>query len=141
SPQQALQDLQSLFAGSTEVGRKYNIFLDDATLKSAYFRETGEKVTGTLTAQQRIIATNSELFRQGADMIGQWSRESDGLAGQQAQLRANLINLGDAIGKGALPMLTNLVGAANKAATAFASLDPAVQSAIGRFGALGVAGA
>lgn len=141
SPQQALADLQSLFAGSTEVGRKYNIFLDDATLKSAYFRETGERVTGTLTAQQRIIATNSELYRQGADMIGQWGRESDGLAGQQAQLRANLINLGDAIGAGVLPMLTELAGAANWAAQKFAGLDPEVQSTIGKFAALGVAGA
>lgn len=140
SPQQALADLQSLFAGSTEVGRKYNIFLDDATLKSAYFRETGEKVSGTLTAQQRIIATNSELYRQGADMIGQWGRESDGLAGQQAQLRANLINLGDAIGAGVLPMLTDVVGVANKAASAFGSLDPAVQKGIGRFAAFGAAG-
>lgn len=140
SPQQALQDLQSLFAGSTEVGRKYNIFLDDATLKSAYFRETGEKVTGTLTAQQRIIATNSELYRQGADMIGQWGRESGELAGQQAQLRANLVNLGDAIGAGVLPMLTDVVGVANKAASAFSSLDPAVQKGIGRFAALGTAG-
>lgn len=140
SPQQALQDLQSLFAGSTEVGRKYNIFLDDATLKQAYFRETGEQVTGTLTAQQRIIATNSELYRQGADMIGQWGRESSGLAGQQAQLRANLTNLADEIGQGVLPMLTSIVGTANKLVGVFSSVDGATKGMAGAFAGFGVIG-
>ncbi|MEM9515428.1 MAG: hypothetical protein AAGA42_11290, partial [Actinomycetota bacterium] len=139
SPEQALQDIQAGFAGSTEVLRKYNIFLDDATLKQAYFRETGEEVTGTLTAQQRIIATQSELYRQGADMIGQWNRESGELAGQQAQMTANLQNLGDTIGAGVLPHLTTFTSMLNDAAGGLASIDGATGGALGNFATIGVA--
>lgn len=140
SPQQALEDLQSVFAGSTEVGRKYNIFLDDATLKQAYFNETGEKVTGTLTSQQRIVATNAEIFRQGADAVGQWNRESGELMGQQAQLRANLTNLGDAIGAGVLPMVTQMTAGLVKVSEAFTSLSPETQATIGKFAGLAAGG-
>jgi len=142
SPEQVLQDLQSGFAGSTEVLRKYNIFLDDASLKAAVFRETGEEVTGTLTTQQKIIAINSELYRQSADAQGQWARESDGLIAQQAQLKAELENLQATIGAGVLPVVNELVGTLTNAAAAFNSLDPAVQSGVGTFAtyATGVAG-
>lgn len=140
SPQQAIEDLQSAYAGSTEVLRKYNIFLDDQSLKQAYARETGEQVTGTLTTQQKILAINSELYRQGADMLGQWGRESGELAGQQATLSANLTNLSDKIGAGVLPMLTDVVGAAASTAGALASVDEATGGAVGRFAALGAAG-
>lgn len=146
TPEQALQDIQAGFAGSTEVMRKYGIFLDDATLKTAYYRETGEKVSGTLTAQQKIIAINSELYRQGADMIGQWGRESGELAGQQAILKAELTNLSDAIGAGLLPMVTQGVTGLTAFASAVGSIDSATAGTIGKVAgfatiALGVAGA
>jgi hypothetical protein len=137
APEQALQDIQAAFAGSTEVMRKYGIFLDDATLKSAYIRETGEKVTGTLTAQQKIVAINSEMYRQGADMIGQWGRESGELSGQQAILRAELTNLGDEIGAGVLPMLVSVMTTATGVVTAFSSLDSATNGLIGQFAGVG----
>ena len=139
APEQALQDIQSAFAGSTEVMRKYGIFLDDATLKSAYFRETGEEVTGTLTAQQKIVAINSELYRQGADMIGQWGRESSELAGQQAILKAELTNLGDAIGAGVLPHVVSLMGGLTSMVSLFSSIDRATAGAAGSIAAVGVA--
>lgn len=130
-PTQVIEDLQSGFAGSTEVLRKYGIFLTEADLKAAVFRETGEQVNGTLSTQQRIIAINSELYRQSADAQGQWARESGELLGQQAQLTAELDNLQAAIGAGVLPVLTDVTGAAVSAAGAFGDLDPAVQSGVG----------
>jgi hypothetical protein len=103
SPEKAVQDIRSAFSGSVEVMRKYGIFLDDLTLKAAYFRETGHEVTGTMTGQQKVIAVNAELYRQGADMIGQFGRESATLAGQLPILKANLRNISDAVGAGVLP--------------------------------------
>jgi hypothetical protein len=140
SPEQSIQDITSAYAGSTEVLRKYNIFLDDRTLKEAYARETGEQVTGTLTTQQRIIAINSELYRQGADMIGQWGRESGELSGQQAILRAELTNLSDEIGAGVLPMMVGIFGAVNKVVGAMGSMDAATNGMVGKFAALAVGG-
>ncbi len=131
SPEQALQDLQAGFAGSTEVLRKYNIFLDDAGLKSAYFNATGQEVTGTLTAQQRVIATHQAIMEQSTDIQGQWARESDSLAANQAKLSAELDNLRANVGQGVLPVMNDLVSGLGDAAGAFGDLDPAAQSAVG----------
>lgn len=138
--QQALEDLQSGFAGSTEVLRKYGIFLDDAGLKQAYFRETGEKVTGTLTAQQRILATHSEIMRQGADMWGQAERESGGFARAQDNLKAALENASASIGASVLPAVTGLVTGLGHAVTAIGGVNDATGGMVGNLLAIGTAG-
>lgn len=137
SPEQALQDLQSAFAGQTEVVRKYGIFLDEASLKQALLRETGEKVTGTLSAQQRVIATHAAVMQQSTDMQGQWARESDSFAAQQAKLNANLENLAAGIGKGVLPMMTQMVGTASDLVGAFSKIDAVSGGAVGSIAGIG----
>jgi hypothetical protein len=62
------------------------------------------------------------------------------MANQQRILKAEFKNLSDGIGAGVLPMLTQLVGVAGKAVGAFSQLSPEVQSTIGKFAAIGVAG-
>ena len=111
TPTQALEDLQSAFAGQPEVIRKYGIFLDDATLKQAYFRETGERVAGTLTAQQRLVATNAEIWRQGADMWGQAARESGSLERKVADLKAVVANVAADFGAPLVGFASGLIGA------------------------------
>lgn len=140
SPDQVIQDLRAAYAGSSETLQKYNVFVNDANIKAAIFSATGEKVTGVLTSQQRVMGINLLLTEQTVDMQGQWNRESGELAGQQAQLSANMKNLADNIGKGVLPMATSLVGVLNKAATAFAELSPETQATAGRLAAIGVIG-
>jgi hypothetical protein len=138
SPQQAVQDLSAAYAGSTEVLRKYNIFLDDRTLKEAYAAKTGEVVTGTLSTQQKIIAINAELYRQSADMAGQWGREAGELAGLQATLKAELTNLADEIGAGVLPHMVSMMSLATKAIGVFSSLDSATKGTVGSMATFGV---
>lgn len=140
SPEQAIQDLTAAYAGSSETLQKYNVFVNDTNIKAAILSATGEKVTGTLTSQQRVMGINLLLMEQTADISGQWGRESGELAGQQAQLSANMQNLSDNIGRGVLPMLTELVGKGASVAGALASMDDATGGAIGRFAALGTGG-
>lgn len=137
---QALEDLQSGFAGSTEVLRKYGIFLDEGSLKQAYFRETGETVSGVLTAQQRIVATNSEIWRQGADMWGQAEREAGGLARAQDNLKAEFENMAAALGESLVPSLTSLLSVGAKTFGVIGDLDHATGGAVGKFLAFGTAG-
>ena len=139
SPEKAVQDIRSAFSGSVEVMRKYGIFLDDLTLKAAYFRETGHEVTGTMTGQQKVIAVNAELYRQGADMIGQFGRESATLAGQLPILKANLRNISDAVGAGVLPALTGTVTMLGRVASAAADSNPELLTFAGTLGTAGVA--
>jgi hypothetical protein len=138
SPEQALQDIRSGFSGSVEVMRKYGIFLDENSLKQSYFIQTGERVTGTLTAQQRVLATNAELFRQGEDMLGQFGRESDQLVGQVAILKAELKNLADGVGGGLLPHFTNGIAVIGNFAEMLGNTSPEVQGLIGKLTGMGV---
>lgn len=140
TPDQAIQDLTAAYAGSSETLQKYNVFVNDTNIKQAILDETGKKVTGTLSSQERVMGINLLLMEQTADISGQWARESDGLAGQQAQLSANLQNLSDNIGRGVLPMLTKIVGTGAEVAGTLASMDDATGGAIGRFAALGAGG-
>lgn len=137
---QTLQDLQSGFAGQTEVLRKYNVYLDDAGLKQAYFKQTGEKVTGTLTAQQRIVAINAELWRQTADQQGQAAREAGGFQRAQDNLKATLENAAASIGKSVLPMVTGLVQGITTGIGALGAFNDATGGLVGQMGMLAVAG-
>jgi hypothetical protein len=139
SPQQAIQDMESAYAGASIPLRKYNIYLDEAGLKQAYLRETGEKVTGTLTAQQRIIAVHSEVVRQGADMWGQWDREINEANAQQVMLRANLQDLAAGIGQGVVPAMSDMLGGLNSVVTKVNELDPKILQGAGSFAAYGTA--
>lgn len=108
---QAVDDLRAAFAGSTETVQKYNIFLNETELKAALFRATGEKVTGTLTAQQRVLATQTALLEQTADIQGQAAREAGGYARAEDNLRATLENTAASIGESTLPAMTQLLNA------------------------------
>ena len=106
---QAVQDLRAAFAGSTETVQKYNIFLNETELKAALFRSTGEKVTGVLTAQQRVLATQAALLEQTADIQGQAAREAGGYQRAEDNLRATLENTAASIGESTLPAMTGLL--------------------------------
>ncbi len=139
SPEQALQDIRSGFSGSTEVLRKYGIFLTEANLKQELLTMAGEKVTGTLSAQQRILATNSLLYSQGATMIGQFERESNSLVGQTAILKAELGNLANGIGNGLLPMFRSGVALAGDFAEKISNTSPEAQELTGKLAGISVA--
>lgn len=111
SPSAVMQDLQAAYAGSAETLQKYGIFAQETNLKNAIFAETGEKVTGMLTTQQRVMGINLLAMEKGAQISGQYARESDSLSGQQARLKANFTNMSDTIGKAVLPAVTSLAEA------------------------------
>lgn len=138
SPEQALQDIRSGFSGSTEVMRKYGIFLTEGNLKQQFFNLTGEKVTGTLTAQQRVLATNSLLWEKGSKMVGQFERESDSLVGQTAILKAELQNLADNVGQGLLPMFRDGITVMGDFAEKISNMNPESQALIGKLAGITV---
>lgn len=134
TPDQVMRDMQSAYAGSSETLQKYGIFVNDTEIKQAIFNETGKKITGTLTAQERVLGINIKLMEKGADVAGQWSRESDSLQGQQARLKATMTNISDAIGRGVLPAFEKLAGVLNDNADALEDVAESAGEAIGALG-------
>lgn len=90
---QAVNDLRSAFAGSAETMQKYNVFLNESEIKAALFRATGEQVTGTLTAQQRILGTHAALMEQTGDIQGQAAREAGSFQRSIDNLKATITNI------------------------------------------------
>lgn len=127
----ALQALKSGLQGETEPLKRFNIFLNDTALKQEYLAVTGEKVTGVLSTQQRIVAAQSLIWKQSADAQGDFARTSDSLANRQRKFQAEVENLKAALGAGLLPMFETLAGGATAAAEAFSSLSPEAQKLIG----------
>jgi hypothetical protein len=128
---QAVQDLRAAFAGSTETVQKYNIFLNETELKAALFRTTGERVTGVLTAQQRVLATQAALLEQTSDIQGQAAREAGGLQRAEDNLRASLENTAASIGESTLPAVTGLTNGLASGIGAVGSLNDATNGLVG----------
>jgi hypothetical protein len=137
SVDEALQALKSGLQGETEPLKRFNIFLNDTALKQEYLAVTGEKVTGVLSAQQRVLAAQSLIFKQSADAQGDFGRTSDSLANRQRQLTADLENLKVSAGQGLLPIFEALAGGATRVVDAIGSLSPETQKLIGTFAGIG----
>lgn len=141
SVEDALGALQSGLAGESEPLRRYGILLNDAQLRQEALRLGITKTTSdALTPQQRVLAANELIFRQGADAIGQFTRESDELTTQGAKLKANWEDAQAALGESLLPALTSAAQAANSALKAFQGLDDGTQGFLAKL-AVGGAGA
>lgn len=70
-------------------------------------RET-EGTIGPLTAQQKVLAAQSAIFKQTSDAQGDFARTSGGLANQQRILKAQLENAKAEIGQKLLPVLLKI---------------------------------
>jgi len=109
----AINAIGSAFRGERDPIERFGILLNDASVKAAYFRKTGEEVNGTLTTQQNIIGTLAALQEQSATATGAFAREQDQLGNKSQVLRAQLDNLQIAIGEKLLPIFQDLVGVAS----------------------------
>jgi hypothetical protein len=83
----ALAALQSGLAGEGEPIRRLGGDISDVALKAEYLALTGEEVTGSLTAQQKIVAINSKLFKDFELAQGDVIRTQDSLANQTRNAR------------------------------------------------------
>lgn len=99
--------------GSTEAavaGQKLE--LAQAKLKGALGGSVGQ-----LTAQQKVLAANAEIFAQTKDAQGDFARTSDSAANQQKKLKAELANTQAALGTALLPVLQKILPYLGKIAT------------------------
>lgn len=76
----AISAIGAALRGEAEPARRYQIFVDDAALKAEYFAQTGEKVNGTLTAQQKVLAASALVMKQSSVAQGDLARTADSTA-------------------------------------------------------------
>ena len=121
---EAITAIGAALRGESEPIRKYGVLLDDATLKAKAMEMGLYDGKGALDAQAKSLATYQVILDQTKDAQGDFSRTSDGLAGQQKILIAQLENLKTTMGTSLLPVAKEVITQLNFMAAAFGGNDP-----------------
>jgi len=114
SPEDAIQAIGAALRGESEPIRRYGVLLNDAALKQRAMAMGISDGTGTLTAQQKVMAAYSEILAQTSDAQGDFSRTADGLANSSRTLKSNIADLTAELGQRALPTVELYTSAAVK---------------------------
>jgi uncharacterized protein YukE len=93
TPEEAVQAIGAALRGEAEPLRKYGVLLNDATLKQEALSLGIYKGKGALTAQQKILAAQSAIYKQTGDAQGDFFRTSENLANSQRTLAATFENV------------------------------------------------
>ena len=109
SPEEAVNAIGAALRGESEPLRRFGILLDDATLKAEATTLGIYKGNKALTAQQKILAAQSAIYKQSGDAQGDFARTSDGLANSQRTLSALFENFQIQLGQKLLPATTDFV--------------------------------
>jgi hypothetical protein len=121
---EAITAIGAALRGEAEPIRKFGVLLNDSTLKAKAMEMGLYDGTGALDLQAKSLAAYQVILDQTKDAQGDFARTSDGLAGQQKILTAQLENLKTTMGANLLPVMLNVVTQANFIAKAFGGDDP-----------------
>ena len=103
TPEQAINAIGSALRGEAEPLRQFGVLLSDAALRDEALAMGLEVSTGALSAQTKILAAQSLIYKQTSDAQGDFARTSDGLANSSRVLKAQMADLQVSIGKALLP--------------------------------------
>lgn len=111
---EAVQAISSLMRGERDPIEKYGVTLKQADIDARALALGLDTSTVEAKKHSDAIAALDLLYEQTATSQGQFARESDTLAGQQARLAANLENAQAELGEKFMPILVDLVEFLNK---------------------------
>ena len=121
---EAITAIGAALRGESEPIRRFGVLLNDSTLKAKAMEMGLYSGKGALDLQAKSLAAYEVILDQTTDAQGDFARTSDGLAGQQKILAAQMENLKTSLGTSLLPTMLDVVTAANKVARAFSGEDP-----------------
>ena len=109
SVDQAITALGAALRGESEPIRAYGVLLNDATLKAKALEMGIYSGTGTLSAQQKVLAAHRVILEQTRDAQGDFARTADGMANSQRILTARLEEAKIVLGTALLPIVLQVV--------------------------------
>ena len=110
SPEEAITSIGAALRGESEPIRKYNILINEASLKQEAMRMGLIKTTqGALSPQVRVLAAHALILNQSKDAQGDFARTADGAANTMRILSANMENAKAKLGAGLLPAFQALL--------------------------------
>ena len=88
TPEEAVQAIGAALRGEAEPLRRFNVLLNDATLKAEAMKLGIYDGSGALTAQQKILAAQAAIYKQTGDAQGDFILTQDNLANKTRTLDA-----------------------------------------------------
>ena len=134
SPEEAVQAIGAALRGEAEPLRRYGVLLNDATLKQEALTLGIYDGKGALTAQQKILAAQSAIYKQTMDAQGDFARTSDNLANSQRTLTAEFENMKIQLGTKLIPKIEEAYTAILNITDAFDKIPQPIQTSIGFLG-------
>lgn len=101
----AITAIGAALRGESEPIRQFGVLLDDATLKARAMEMGIYDGTGSLTAQQKVLAAQAEILAQTGDAQGDFTRTADGLANSTKTATAKIEDMKIEIGQALLPIV------------------------------------
>lgn len=108
---QALAAIQSGLQGQAEPLRQFGVFLTEDALKAEYFAQTGDKVTGSLNAQQKMMASYGLIMKSTNVQQGDFVKYASDFGNAQKTMTANFDNMKNSLATNLLPVLGQLMAA------------------------------
>ena len=139
TPEEAVQAIGAALRGEAEPLRRFGVLLNDATLKAEAMELGIYSGNKALTAQQKILAAQSAIYKQTGDAQGDFARTADGLANKQRTLSALFKNFQIQLGQQLLPAATDFANGLVKINDAFSNMPTPATNAtvkVGKFGKL-----
>jgi uncharacterized protein YukE len=128
TPEEAVQAIGAALRGEAEPLRRFGVLLNDATLKQEAMTLGIYDGKGALTAQQKILAAQSAIYKQTGDAQGDFMRTSDGLANSTRTLSATFKDLQAKFGAAFLEQAKTATANINFLAQAFNKLPTPVKN-------------
>lgn len=128
SVEDAIMAIGSGLRGEQEPLRRFGVLLDDATLRARAMAMGIYEGTGTLSAQQKVLAAQAEILAQTSDAQGDFARTADSTANSLKTAAAEMENAKAAAGEALAPALTALTQTLTPVLQGFAALPPELQT-------------
>jgi uncharacterized protein YukE len=128
TPEEAVQAIGAALRGEAEPLRRFGVLLNDATLKQEAMTLGIYDGKGALTAQQKILAAQSAIYKQTGDAQGDFMRTSDGLANSTRTLSATFKDLQAKFGAAFIEQSKTATANINFLAQAFNKLPTPVKN-------------
>jgi hypothetical protein len=134
TPEEAVQAIGAALRGESEPLRRFGVLLNDATLRAEAMTLGIYDGSGALTAQQKILAAQSAIYKQTGDAQGDFARTADNLANKQRTLSALFKDFQIQLGQQLLPATTDFANGLVKIAGAFDDIPTPAKNAINNVG-------
>lgn len=130
TPEEAVQAIGAALRGEAEPLRRFNVLLNDATLKAEAMKLGIYDGSGALTAQQKILAAQAAIYKQTGDAQGDFILTQDNLANKTRTLDALFKDFQIQLGQKLLPAATDFANGLVKINDAFSNMPTPAQKAI-----------